>query len=1185
MNHSKLFLVLVISLVSFTFLSGQTIWYVNDDNAAGGDGKSWATAFNDLQTALTNSSNGHQIWIAEGMYKPTTSTDRSIFFYIPRHVRIYGGFPNEGAATIFDRNPAMYPTILSGDIGNEGNSDNSYHVIYMEYPSSSNGLYGLTIQDGNANGDSEMQWHWVRGGGLFVLADGHREFIEGMKVEDCIFKNNSADVLGGGAYIRSAFNGNLNIAFTNTVFENNNSPNGQGGGICNDAYSGASNSSFTNCTFSNNEARYGGAMFNDGRQGGNCAPTITNCQFTNNKATESSGAIYNASYDNGTSAAVICNSIFEFNKADGWSGGAISYWGGGTDAGAIIDCQFLNNGARTAPDNGGAIMFDVRNNQAHTTLIKDCLFEGNASEFFGGALMIATWENGSSDANITGCSFVQNAATYAGALMLNGDEGDASPTISDCHFINNIADNGGAGITQQGTPIFTNCSFINNEASNEAGALQLWGTDGRTTTPMFTDCKFMENTATYGGAISHRGDNNGNCTSSFTQCLFIDNKASQDGGAVWNRGTSGMCTPVFTNNTFSNNTATINGDGFLNDNATPSILNSILWGGTGNMIVNFGNSTPFVSHSNIQGGYTGTNNLNIDPMFVDIANYNFSLSTNSDCIDAGNIGHFPPFVMEDIIGNPRIVNSLIDMGAYEYKASSFNLSARTTPTTCIDAANGTILLIYDHTAVDFTCDTLYFTLNGTVEKTGQNSHAIIKSSSNGPVNSMTATYSFNAGTFSFDLYNYLIPSGCYIATLTDCAGNSESITTYVKVSDIDNDNIPDCEDPDCNFPTNVAVSSTNATSCQSPYDGTIMFTTSNDGGTNLSFATQGNHFQTSNTFSDLWPIFSNIHNQLRIRNEDNGCVMALDTTIIIGGAENCSSEFLYCFDGVDNDGNGKIDCADDNCAPKIFLGQTILPTCPDGANGVISMQVNGSQEVQVSMDGGVTYRNKDATGNGNQFTFTDLAAGTYTFKSYSPQSQCTYSLSLTLYCTDPPPSCPTNISIKDSISTDTLFSATDTIFSTSVIHNDASVTFTAGKIIILEPGFEVKSGVTFYAKIEDCNTQFLKEEKLPLVTAEKLLLPTTESIPKLKQPTNLSLYPNPFQHQTTIEFELSTSSPINIQLYDINGRILKSLLSNTDYEAGKHQLTLDSRELQAGIYYVNMVTDTRYLIKKIMLLK
>jgi hypothetical protein len=62
----------------------------------------------------------------------------------------------------------------------------------------------------------------------------------------------------------------------------------------------------------------------------------------------------------------------------------------------------------------------------------------------------------------------------------------------------------------------------------------------------------------------------------------------------------------------------------------------------------------------------GTGNLNVDPMFVNPAGANFQLQETSLCIDAGsNDAPALAGVTTDLAGNNRIVNGIVDQGAYE----------------------------------------------------------------------------------------------------------------------------------------------------------------------------------------------------------------------------------------------------------------------------------------------------------------------------------------------------------------------------------------------------------------------------------------------------------------------------------------------------------------------------------------
>lgn len=103
--------------------------------AAGGNGDSWATAYNDLQAALAAAEmqSGHvDLWIAAGTYSPSPGSvdDRFASFIIPSNVSLYGGF--SGSETdISQRDPDAHLTILTGD--NLGDSENASPCCDFDY--------------------------------------------------------------------------------------------------------------------------------------------------------------------------------------------------------------------------------------------------------------------------------------------------------------------------------------------------------------------------------------------------------------------------------------------------------------------------------------------------------------------------------------------------------------------------------------------------------------------------------------------------------------------------------------------------------------------------------------------------------------------------------------------------------------------------------------------------------------------------------------------------------------------------------------------------------------------------------------------------------------------------------------------------------------------------------------------
>ena len=125
--------------------------YVNSNNTATiQDGASWATAMNNLQTALSFSENNTSVWIQEGTYKPTTTINRNISFNVKSGVKVFGGF--SGTETTIQQRNQTAETTLSGDIGTQNdNTDNSYHVLTVLDAAISPTIDRLSIKNGYAS--------------------------------------------------------------------------------------------------------------------------------------------------------------------------------------------------------------------------------------------------------------------------------------------------------------------------------------------------------------------------------------------------------------------------------------------------------------------------------------------------------------------------------------------------------------------------------------------------------------------------------------------------------------------------------------------------------------------------------------------------------------------------------------------------------------------------------------------------------------------------------------------------------------------------------------------------------------------------------------------------------------------------------------------------------------------------
>ncbi len=278
--------------------SQAVTYYVDAAKPGGGDGLSWATAFNNIQNALTAANPmwmqctapSDRIWVKQGIY--TLSAELAV----GAADTLYGGFPASKANPVWeDRNWRSYATIIDGNNTVRCVKINHYAVIdgfYIQNGSAANGAgvyVDATPIDCGFTGymTPYVQNCWIRnntasgsGGGLYDDgSDAH--------VRYCEFSGNAAPT-GGAIYqlssgteiIRCNFHGNESTA-----------PGSLGGG----AIAGFGHNTvtgkyvaITNCLFYDNvSGSWGGAI-----AGNQTYPTITNCTFSGNEANIVGGAFF-----------------------------------------------------------------------------------------------------------------------------------------------------------------------------------------------------------------------------------------------------------------------------------------------------------------------------------------------------------------------------------------------------------------------------------------------------------------------------------------------------------------------------------------------------------------------------------------------------------------------------------------------------------------------------------------------------------------------------------------------------------------------------------------------------------------------------------------------------------------------------------------------------------------------------
>lgn len=361
-------------------------------------------------------------------------------------------------------------------------------------------------------------------------------------------------------------------------------------------------------------------------------PVLENVLIRNNTASAFGGGIF--SY---VSTITMTNvTITENENIDAQGGGMMLAASQG-----IFDNMIITN--NISGGHGGGVWTNNSGGQGNHSQgwkMKNSIISGNVSAMFGGGINFA-W----SHSTLINCIISDNQSNWGGG-GINGLE--SGFTIKESIVRDNFSFGGGGGILAWGAgadPIIKNCIISNNTTDGNGGGIMINDVD--------------EAIIKYTSVI-------GNHSNEYFGGLYV------------------MGTDVSSHNmTFSNNSASFGGVVGVSENGDIELKNSIVWNNTsgGN---NFGSLDGTggieLTYSDIEGGFEGEGNIDLDPLFKDAENGDFTLADNSPCIDAG-ISDLDSDGVEDI----NDYNGLSpDMGAFETVIAGVNgFSIYNTPTNII----------------------------------------------------------------------------------------------------------------------------------------------------------------------------------------------------------------------------------------------------------------------------------------------------------------------------------------------------------------------------------------------------------------------------------------------------------------------------------------------------------------------
>jgi hypothetical protein len=628
-----------------------------------------------IQAGIDAANFGDEVVVADGTYTGAGNRDLSLTVHIT--VRSASGDPS---LCIIDCQNSGRGFLINGVVS----------VARVE---------GFTIKNGTA----------ANGGG--IAFDNASPIVE-----NCWIIDNQATVTGGGGIslqnnssptvVRCVIAGNLVNGFAG------------GAGIWNDG----GDPQFTNCTVSGNTTSgigvVGGAMRNT--NGGQAV--FTNCSLSANNAYDAT-----ALYTDGTGSATTLVNCIVWGHGAGTSGVVIQDQSGGstTITYSAVQQGFGGNGninqnpgfvdfegpdsvVGTADDDLRISKFspctDAGNNSAPGLSGVTTDFAGNA-RFFDDTNVVDTgsgtaplvdmgaYERQEASVNVAilvpgDASTIQAGIDLAGlgdhvvladmtftgggnkGLVIDKDitvrsmNGDPNNCVIDCQ-------GSGRAVTFSGVSTAATLQgiAITGGSEGEGGGVLFDNSSGT-----INGCKITGNTstATGGGGVMIKNSSDPHLVNT----TFISNSTSGIGvvgGALYVKGGS---TPAVENCTFYQNSAYDATAMYSIDGGTvTTLVNCIVWshgpGTSGVEIQSQSGAVTSITYSNIEGGFTGTGNINSNPIFAD---GDLRLASISPCVDVGD--NESSTVSTDYDGNPRIfdgdgdITATVDMGPFEYGSSS-----------------------------------------------------------------------------------------------------------------------------------------------------------------------------------------------------------------------------------------------------------------------------------------------------------------------------------------------------------------------------------------------------------------------------------------------------------------------------------------------------------------------------------
>ena len=390
---------------------------------------------------------------------------------------------------------------------------------------------------------------------------------------------------------------------------------------------------------------------------------------------------------------VVINKAVTVQSANGTASTVIrGQWVPGTTNGpSAVRCAYLTNGASltgftltsgATGTNGQALDLSgggVYCESTNSCNLSECIITANAAAVSGGGIYRGNLSNctisgnvliqsspifplagaGAYGAVLEGCSVSSNTIPILAGGDVGSGAGASASTLRNCSIVANqnfvpFSTGFGGGVS---SCTLSNCYLALNYAAGIGGGMY---------NSFAVNCFITSNTASASGAPGGGGAGASSTNFILENCILFRNLAARYGGGGAYLVTLKNCTVVENQVT---NTPISGGAGCANATCINSIIyfNTAL--STNSNLFSLSGSSFYCC---TDPTFAGRGNFAAAPLFVDQANGNLRLQSNSPCINSG--ANTYSTVPVDYDGNSRIVGGTVDVGAFEFQTPASVLS-------------------------------------------------------------------------------------------------------------------------------------------------------------------------------------------------------------------------------------------------------------------------------------------------------------------------------------------------------------------------------------------------------------------------------------------------------------------------------------------------------------------------------